>query len=227
MFRFMTAGLLILTWALPVLADQTIIQNYDQARRIFWADVYPDKPTGRPHSDIYCGFDFRTRDDVEMQVEHVYPANWIGTALQCGSRTNCQETSERFNLIEADLHNLWPSEKNANQLRSNHSFAVINGETWDFEDCDMEKAAAPDDTTPTNWIIEPRNISRGNIARSIFYMAEEYDLPIEERLIPLLKQWNKSDRVSADEKRRNDLIAKVQGTRNHYIDDPKLVDSEW
>lgn len=91
----------------------------------------------------------------------------------------------------------------------------------------MEKAESAFDGTPTNWVIEPRNIARGNIARSIFYMAHEYDLPIEERLVPLLKAWNKADRVSADERRRNDLIEDLQGTRNPYIDNPALADSEW
>ncbi|WP_133614943.1 hypothetical protein [Dongia mobilis] len=105
----MPVGLVVavlIAWPVNASADQTITPDYDTARRIFWRDVYPDKPTGRPHSDLYCGFDFRTRDDVEMQVEHVYPANWFGTPLGCGTRTQYQQTSERFNLIEADLHNL-------------------------------------------------------------------------------------------------------------------------
>ena len=162
-----------------------------------------------------------------MQIEHVYPANWIGTALGCGSREHCQRTNDRFNIIEADLHNLWPAEKNANQVRSNHSFAVIRGENWHFENCDMEKAKTTFEGTPTGWVIEPRRIARGNAARSIFYMALEYGLPIEPRLVPLLKAWNRSDKVSADERRRNDIVERLQGTRNPYIDEPAAVEQRW
>jgi len=227
--RVSSWALILAATAFPcmAMADQTTITNYNAARRIVWSQLYPDKPTGRPHSDLYCGFEFRTRDDVEMQVEHAYPANWFGTALGCGSRTHCQATSVRFNHIEADLHNLWPADKDANQLRSNHSFAIIAGEESEFEDCDMEKEESPFGDTPTNWVIEPRPIARGNLARSIFYMSVEYDLPIEARLIPLLKAWNRSDRVSADERRRNNLIEAIQGTRNPFIDDPDSVDQQW
>lgn len=208
-------------------ADQTVIKNYNTARSIFWKKVYPDKTTGRPYSDLYCGFEFQTRDDVEMQVEHAFPANWFGTELGCGTRKQCQQTSPRFNHIEADLHNLWPAAKPANLERSNHSFAIISGEDWVFEDCDMEKADSTFTGTPTGSVIEPREIARGNLARSIFYLAHEYDLEIEARLVVLLKKWNTADKVSADERRRNNIIEGLQNTRNRYIDNPDLVDTEW
>jgi deoxyribonuclease-1 len=208
-------------------ADQTTVKNYNTARGIFWRELYPDKQTGAPYSDLYCGFEFRSRDDVEMQVEHAFPANWFATELGCGSRKHCQQTNTRFNHIEADLHNLWPAAKPANALRSNHSFSIIPGETWEFEDCDMEKAESTVEGTPTKSVIEPRETARGNLARSLFYMAHEYNLPIEARLVPLLKEWNRADKVSRDEKRRNDLIEHLEGKRNRYIDDPALVDVEW
>lgn len=216
-------AVLLIAMSWPAIADQNQIENYNKARRVFWAEVYADKPTGRTHSDLYCGFEFRSRDDVEMQVEHVYPANWMGRHLACGSRANCQRTSDRFNLMEADLHNLWPAAAAANQLRSNHSFAIIQGESWAFEDCDIERAPSRFETTPTNQVVEPRPVARGNVARSIFYMAREYNLPLEPRLIPLLQQWNRSDPVSADERRRNDVIERLQGTRNPFIDNPDLA----
>ena len=73
-----------------------------------------------------------------MQVEHTSPANWFATELGCGTRNACQKNSPRFNLIEADLHNLWPTAADANKERSNQSFAIISVEDWEFEDCDGE-----------------------------------------------------------------------------------------
>lgn len=205
-------------------ADQTRIPNYDKARGLVWSNLYPDKNSGQPYSDLYCGFDFMSRDDLDLQVEHAFPANWFATALGCGTRDECQADNERFNHIEADLHNLWPAAAPANGARSNHSFANIPGTESIFSDCQMEKARSTFDDTPTKWVIEPRRIAKGNVARSIFYMAKEYDLPIEDRLVPILKEWNRIDKVSPDERRRNDLIEDLQGTRNRYIDDPDLVD---
>src|SRR5688500_18374315 len=129
MKRFMWLAILaVLVAVASASADQTTIKNYGTARSIFWKKLYPDKTTGRPYSDLYCGFEFQSRDDVEMQVEHAFPANWFATELGCGTRKQCQQTSPRFNHIEADLHNLWPAAKAANGERSNHSFAIISGE---------------------------------------------------------------------------------------------------
>jgi deoxyribonuclease-1 len=199
-------------------AQQTTIKNYTSARKIFWKDVYPNN--GALYSDIYCGFDFRSRDDVEMQVEHAYPANWMAKHLGCGTRKHCQQTSTEFNRMEADLHNLWPSEAQANNLRSNHLYAVIPGEDWAFEDCDLEISGSGADK-----VVEPREIARGNLARSILYMHVEYDLPVDPTLGALLKQWNDADPPSADERRRNGVIESLEGKRNPFIDDPSRGDA--
>ena len=58
----------------------------------------------------------------------------------------------------------------------------------------------------------------------MFYMADEHDLDIRARLGRTLKRWNRDDPVSAEERRRNDLIEKLQGNRNRFIDDPELVE---
>ena len=220
-------AILIALVAAPAAADQTQINNYTKARQIVWRDLYPTKTTGRAYSDLYCGFEYRDRDDIELQVEHVYPANWMGRHLNCGSRKNCQQTNDRFNRMEADLHNLWPAAAAANQLRSNHSFAIIHGEDWAFEDCDIKRAPSDLVDLPTKQVVEPRPIARGNVARSILYMVKEYGLPLEPRLLPILRQWNHSDPVSADERRRNDLVEHLQGTRNPFIDNPSLADGEF
>lgn len=200
------------------LAQQTTIKNYNSARKIFWRDLYPND--GTLYSDIYCGFDFRSRDDVEMQVEHAYPASWMAKHLGCGTRKQCQQTSADFNHMEADLHNLWPSEAQANQVRSNHPYKIIPAEDWVFEDCDLEIADAT-----AGKIAEPREIARGNLARSLLYMHAEYGLPIESTLGALLQQWNRDDPPSQDEKRRNDVIQNLEGKRNPFIDNPSQADS--
>jgi deoxyribonuclease-1 len=72
--------------------------------------------------------------------------------------------------------------------------------------------------------VEPRDVARGNIARSIFYMKTQYGVTIPADLTALLKKWNRQDPPSEQENARNDKIEEIQGRRNPYIDDPSLVD---
>ena len=57
----------------------------------------------------------------------------------------------------------------------------------------------------------------------MFYMHQEYQLPIEAPLAEMLKQWNHDDPPSWEEKRRNKKINELQGTKNPFIDNPKLA----
>ncbi|MET0106461.1 MAG: endonuclease [Sedimenticola sp.] len=66
--------------------------------------------------------------------------------------------------------------------------------------------------------------SRGNIARAMFYMHDTYGLTIFKRQGELLKQWNRKDPPDREERRRNALIDEIQGTRNHFIDNPRAAE---
>ncbi len=193
----------------PVLADQTQIRNYDKARRLHWQKLYP-----HGGFTFYCGDPFE--DKTGLNVEHIYAASWMVPLLGCGTHEQCQETSERFNRMEADMHNLYPARADVNRARSNYLFAIIEGEPGP-EECDFER-------NTTSRVAEPRPIARGNIARAIFYMHKEYGLPIDTRMVDLLKAWNRADPVSCHEMRRNNTIEELQGTRNPFIDHPKQVE---
>jgi len=199
--------------SVPAIADQDKIKNYSKARDMHWEQLYPNGGW-----TLYCGQRFEDR--TGLNVEHIYPASWMGAHLECGTRDECQDTSERFNRMEADLHNLYPSRADINRGRSNYKFAMIDGEDWYKDDCDFEKDNALD-------VAEPRPIARGNAARSIFYMSVEYGLPIDPVMLEVLKQWNQEDPPSCHEMRRNNTIEEIQGTRNPFIDHPNKVDEEF
>lgn len=201
------------------IADQTIIPNYRQASKIFWEDLYPNGG-----KSIYCGKNAtkNATNNEEFNIEHVYPASWMKKAGDCvgSSRKKCREISSRFNLIEADLHNLYPSLEKLNRIRNNFSFSIIPGRATDS--CDFEVK---------NKLVEPRPASRGNIARAIFYMNDEYGAEIAPppgvndsgNLESLLIYWHCKDPVDSEEINRNNLIETLQGTRNRFIDDPSLI----
>ena len=213
---FSVCLLLLVLVAHPVSADQTEIAKYSKARKIFWQELYPDGG-----KSIYCDRDATRSDD--FNIEHVYPASWMKEAAGCSgsNRKQCRKNSKRFNHMEADLHNLYPSRADLNQQRGNLSFAIIPGTATGS--CDFEVK---------NKLVEPRPASRGNIARAIFYMNDEYGAdiaPPSERpdgginLESLLTYWHCTDPVDAEELRRNDVIEDLQGTRNKFIDNPSLI----
>ncbi len=196
-----------------VLADQTTIANFNASKTIFWRDLYP---TGG-HT-LYCNQPFAGHSGLD--VEHVYPASWMGTHLGCGNRAACRAHAThgtRFNHMEADLHNLFPAMAGLNRTRSDNSFGIIAGKARSLLACDFESDSAND-------ITEPRPGARGDIARAIFYMHSEYQLPIDATLLPLLQGWNHDDPPDTYEIWRNDTISRLQGTRNQFIDNSALGD---
>jgi len=146
----------------------------------------------------------------------------------CANRTECRKDpvstkKTRFNHAEGDLHNLFPAQINLNSARGRRLFGEIPGtETREVTvgtntfTCDFQRQ---DD------VVEPRRIAKGNLAQGILYMCAEYDFPVDPDMLLVLKKWNKSDKPTVFERKRNDLIEQVKGTRNKFIDDPSQADS--
>lgn len=119
-----------------------------------------------------------------------------------------------YGFAEADLHNLWPALSRINSSRSNHSFGELPGEeNRRFTDIceDYERSSAP------NVLVEPRDKVKGELARSLLYMALEYDLPLGDQW-PMLLRWHFEDPPTNHERWRNELISELQGTRNPFVD---------
>ena len=140
-------------------ADQTRISNYRPAGDTHFCNrVY--KEGGRT---LYCNTRFEKK--WGLKVEHVYPASWMKSAAGCSgpSRKDCRRSSQRFNRMEADLHNLFPALEGINQDRSNSTFAIIGDDLNepDYGRCDFE-------VNTDSRKVEPRPAARGEIARAIF-----------------------------------------------------------
>lgn len=187
------------------------IESYEEARPLLWRQVY-----GGGGRTLYCDQAFDADYNPGLNIEHVFPMSWVTNALDCGRRKACRETSDRFNQIEADLHNLFPSRTEINKARGAMPFGEIPGERRRFGDCDFE-------VDEERRIVEPRPGARGDIARAMFYMRDTYGLVIFDDQGRRLKQWHRDDPVSDAERRRNDAIEPIQGTRNPYIDHPERV----
>ena len=173
---------------------------------VFWRTLYPDGGQG-----LYCGARFAARDR-DYNIEHVYPMAWVTRALNCGDRHACRRNSRLFNEIESDMHNMYPARKDLNRARGAYPYREIHGERRVEPGCDLE-------IDHRARVVEPRPASRGEIARAMLYMEQRYGLEIYERQRRLLLQWHRSDPVDENERRRNRLIAELQGRPNPWIGD--------
>ena len=230
--------------AAPCSADQTEIENYPHARERIFYRLYVGVRQYES-TDIYCGLRFRVaaavaklpegaetgRPATWITLEHAYAADWMADALACGDRDTCAVASDetirkRFNNAEADMHNLWPALGNLNSSRGKRPF----GEVGDPKRTEQRAVKVGEKTFQCDFenvggIVEPRRIVRGNLARSIFYMCQEYGFPVDPKMLIVLKRWNAADPPTQGERRRNDRIEAWQRTRNVFIDDPSLADN--
>ena len=113
------------------------------------------------------------------------------------------------------MHNLFPSIGEVNGDRSNFVFGEIDGEEREYGKCDFEVAQR---------IAEPKKSIRGDIARSYFYMSNQYKIEIPSDYEKMLREWHFFDQPDKWERDRNSLIEDVQGDRNPFIDYPEMVE---
>ncbi len=140
-----------------------------------------------------------------------------------------------------DVHHLRPADISVNSARNNR---------W-FDDCTEpyydNGVATGCFTSSTEWVWEPREAVKGDVARMIFYMATRYegengepdlemidylpadnytDEPIHAMLSTLIT-WHEEDPVDDYERHRNEVIYSYQHNRNPFIDHPEYAALIW
>lgn len=184
---------------------------YYHARQDLWHQVYR-----QGGETLYCGQVFKSSNRSGLNVEHVLPMAWVMNRFGCQDRDSCRRYHASFRQIEADLHNLYPARIKINQLRGSMPFGMVRGEARHFGRCDFE-------IDRRRRVVEPREAVRGDIARTLAYMHDRYGIRIHQRQKQLMVKWNRQDPPSAEEKNRNNIIERLQGNRNTFIDQPDAV----
>lgn len=181
------------------------------AEALFWNQLYPDGG-----ASLYCGQAFSQKSGL-FTVSEIYNSKQLKRSLRCTTDNQCAVVNPRYPYMKSDLHNHYPALARAELLRRNAQFGELDDSAANkLADIGCQMQA-------TFQLVEPRDEAKGNIARAIFYMASEYDLPIIGP-VQTYKQWNQIDPPDTAEKARNDKIAELQGIRNQYIDDPSLAE---
>ncbi|MBR9868669.1 MAG: deoxyribonuclease I [Oceanospirillales bacterium] len=239
--------IVLFVFFLPAFATAESAPSFNKSKRIL-AELYQVNPIS-----FYCGCEYRAEGKKlvplwqscgfkprknanragRIEWEHIVPAWAFGHQQQCwqeGGRKACKK-DKTFRRMEADLHNLVPAIGEVNGDRSNYSFTLLEGEPRVYGRCDMEVDFKRRKAEP------PLN-RQGDIARTYFYMRDQYGLKISARQEKLFSAWNAQDPVDSWEVQRNILITRVQGNSNPYVTAPleamgvedKPVDSasgEW
>ena len=155
--------------------------------------------------------------------EHVWPKSHgdFGTSMTKAAGT--------------DLHSLRPVDNTVNSARSNKDFGNATNSHWECTECD---------SSADFW--EPSDVTKGDAARSVFYMDVRYNGFGNEPNLSLvngttqtslddgflgdlctLYHWHILDPVSSYEANRNNEIFGIQGNRNPFIDNEDFVQAIW
>jgi endonuclease I len=192
--------------------------GYRGARKVLFGKIHLRQDKGGAYyiKDVYC------RKKITREDSHIGP-----NVIPKNSIMNCEHTwpQSRFNrsfdknLQKSDLHHLYPTDPRANSTRGNNEFAEVDGDA--LIDCDGSYIGVE------KWrggaFFEPPAEHKGNVARALFYFSVRYKLPISAQEEDYLRRWHELDPVDENEKNRNDIVHKVQGNRNPFIDYPELV----
>ncbi|MDO5531896.1 endonuclease, partial [Sutterella sp.] len=186
------------------------IESFNTAKHLLEDQVYNDHRT-----TFYCNasFDankniklpkgFRTPEHEErakrVEWEHVVPAEHFGRSFtewregaevcresdgtSYKGRKCAEKASKEYRLMQADLYNLYPAIGAVNAMRLNYYYDELPNAKVTFGTCPMkiegEKA-------------EPPEYTRGAIARTTLYMAQQYPrYRLSDQQRKLMEAWNK------------------------------------
>ncbi|MCU1717766.1 endonuclease [Pseudomonas sp. 5P_3.1_Bac2] len=207
-------GCLAASFSPSVLANgQSQLDDPKAATELFWQQIYP-----QGGNTLYCGQAF-SGPSSQLVASLIYSSKQLKSSLRCVTDRQCMIMNPRYTYMAADLHNYYPELARVELARRNTHFGELDDNVPSkFADINCEMKTSFQE-------VEPRDEAKGNIARAIFYMHVEYDLPIVGP-VQMYKKWHELDPPDAEERARNDRIANLQGTRNRFIDNPSLVNEQ-
>lgn len=147
-----------------------------------------------------------------VEWEHVVlPGNSV-TSASAGRTVDVKIAPKDpvYRKMESDMHNLQPSVGEVNGDRGNFMYSQWNGGEGQYGQCAMK-------VDFKEKVAEPPARARGAIARTYFYMRDQYNLTLSRQQTQLFNAWDKMYPVTDWECERDERIAKVQGNHNPYV----------
>jgi len=224
--------LLLLTLLVAPLSAYSLSFTHYHQNNFRQAKAYAAQINADAHADFYCGCKiswhgkkgvpdlsscgYSVRKNANraerIEWEHVMPAWEFGHQRQCwqnGGRKSCSKDAD-YRRIESDLHNLQPAIGEVNGDRNNFQYSQWNGGEQQYGQCSMK-------IDFKQKLAQPPERARGAIARTYFYMRDQYHLRLSRQQTQLFTAWDKQYPVTSWECERDNRIAKVQGNHNSYV----------
>lgn len=161
--------------------------------------------------------------------EHSLPKSWWGSS-----------TDEP---MYTDLHHIVPTDNVANSQRSAWPLGEVDDVEWTNGSSKLGYGTFG--SSGNNKTFEPADEYKGDFARIYFYMATCYmdknftqggkgnkvfmsgTANFNSKALDLYLEWHRNDPVSQKEIARNNKVAKKQGNRNPFVDEPELAEYIW
>jgi endonuclease I len=141
--------------------------------------------------------------ETDMNTEHSWP----------------QSLGAEDEPAKCDLHHLYPTDSDTNNMRAAYPFAeVVDVET----ETEGGSLFGQDASGATSF--EPRDVHKGNVARSMLYFAMRYGHDLSGAEVALYQDWSALDPVDDRETARTEWIAEEQGAQNPYVACPWMVE---
>ena len=187
-------------------ADQTCVSYSLETTYMF---TVLDKESDGEVECVYTGLRVpvtsQKPDSTVMNTEHTWP----------------QSLGAEYPPMECDLHHLYPTDSDANNRRSSDPFGeVVSGIEYYYD----SNGSATGKNAKGVRVWEPRDVHKGNVARSMLYFAMRYGYDTSADDLALYKKWNLADPVDATEITRSMHIRDQEGEANPYVVCPGLVD---
>jgi len=192
-----------------IMSNGYISLGYDAARDKMFETV--DDYGGDTIECIYSGRKIYATNRTQAQnqnydTEHTWP----------------QSNFSQNEPMRSDLNHLYPTYSPANNARSNYPFGyVVSGITYQDGGSKLGRDIY------NSIVFEPRDVQKGNTARSVFYFIiryQNYGTYLAQQQETALRQFHSFDTVNARERLRNDRIKLLQNNRNAFVDHPEYVD---
>jgi endonuclease I len=196
--------------------------SYDKARKVLYSEI--------AIVDIYGGHELENIDSKKVNCEHIWPQSFFKKKYPMKSdlnhcfasqyKLNTHRSNKKFDEIDDDEAQFL--DENGKPLEPDDSDLSNDEEISDEEDLDVTNLSEKSNYNNT---FEPRDVSKGNVARAIAYFNTMYPKYDMNKVIdvPVLLTWHHQDPVDEGERKRVDVIYKYQNNVNPFIVCPELV----
>lgn len=161
-----------------------------------------------------------------IEWEHLIPAENFGRQFSCWRDGNakcvnskgksykgrrcCTKVNKKYKIMQADMHNLFPSVGELNADRRNFRFDFEEAVGGQYGECKF-------DVLFKDKRARVKEELRGVIARTYLYFNKQYDMKLSKQELKKYKIWNNKYPTDVWEIERSKRIKRIQGNNNSFI----------